>query len=157
MAPPSAATSSSLLDRVHATCRRRQFSRHTETSYRRWIIRYVRFHDTTHPRELDADDVKAFLNHLAVHRNVAASTQNQALNALVFLYDDVLDRPLGEIGAIERADRPKRLPTVLSKNKVRRLSGAMDRGPSALVAHLLYGGGLCTVAACVCPKDCGSA
>ena len=82
--------------------------------------------------------MKAFLNHLAAHRNVAASTQNQALNALVFLYDDVLDRPLSEIGAIERADRPKRLPTVLSKNKVRRLF----RGPSALVAHLLYGGGL---------------
>jgi integron integrase len=135
-APPS------LLDRFHHACRRRQFSRHTEQSYRRWVIRYVRFHDTTHPRDLEAADVRAFLNHLATTRNVAAATQNQALNALVFLYDEVLDRPLGDIGAIERADRPKRLPTVLSRTEVRRLFGAMDAGPNALVAHLLYGGGL---------------
>jgi integron integrase len=135
-------SSPSLLDRVHATCRRRQYSRHTEKSYRRWIIRYVRFHDTTHPRHLGAADVRAFLNHLAVRRNVAAATQNQALNALVFLYDDVLDEPLGDIGAIERADRPKRLPTVLSKRETRRLFAAMDAGPNALVAHLLYGSGL---------------
>lgn len=142
MSPSSPDSSRSLLGRVHATCRRRQYSRHTEKSYRRWIIRYVRFHDTTHPRELGAADVRAFLNHLAVQRNVAAATQNQALNALVFLYDDVLDRPLGDIGAIERADRPKRLPTVLSKRETRRLFAAMDAGPNALVAHLLYGSGL---------------
>jgi len=127
---------------VHATCRRRQYSRHTEKSDRRWIVRFVRFHDTTHPRSLDAGDVRAFLNHLAVERNVAASTQTQALNALVFLYDHVLDEPLGDIGAIERADRPKRLPTVLSKPETRRLFAAMDAGPNALVAHLLYGSGL---------------
>ena len=142
MSPPATDSSPSLLDQIHATCRRRQFSRHTETSYRRWIVRYVRFHDTTHPHDLDADDVRAFLNHLAVDRNVAASTQNQALNALVFLYDDVLDRPLGEIGEIKRADRPRRLPTVLSKQETRRLFAAMDASPNALVAHLLYGGGL---------------
>ncbi len=82
MCPPGSDSSPSLLDRVHATCRRRQFSRHTEKSYRRWIIRYVRFHDTTHPRDLDASSVRAFLNHLAVDRNVAAATQIQALNAL---------------------------------------------------------------------------
>lgn len=132
----------SLLDRVTQTCRRRQFSIHTERTYRRWVIRFVRFHDTTHPRELGASDVKAFLNHLAVNRNVAAATQNQALNALVFLYDDVLERPLGDIGSIERADRPKRVPTVLSKGEVRRLLGAMNQTANALVAHLLYGGGL---------------
>ena len=140
--PPTTDSAPSLLDRVHATCRRRHFSRHTETSYRRWIIRYVRFHDTTHPRDLDASDARAFLNHLAVDRNVAASTQNQALSALVFLYDDVLDRPLGDIGEIKRADRPKRLPTVLSKREPRRLFAAMDAGPNALAAHLLYGAGL---------------
>jgi len=135
-------SSPSLLDRFRHVCRRRQFSRHTEQSYRRWVIRYVRFHDTTHPRALDATDVRAFLNHLAVNRDVAAATQNQALNALVFLYDDVLERPLGEVGAIERADRPKRLPTVLSRSEVQRLFRAMDSGPNALVAHLLYGGAL---------------
>jgi integron integrase len=135
-------SSSSLLDRFRHACRRRHFSKHTERSYRRWVIRYVRFHDTTHPRDLDATDVRAFLNHLAVNRDVAAATQNQALNALVFLYDEVLDRPLGDVGAIERADRPKRLPTVLSREEVRRLFRAMEAGPNALVAHLLYGGGL---------------
>lgn len=129
MSAPVTECSPSLLDRVHTTCRRRQFSRHTEKSYRRWIVRYLRFHDTTHPRDLDASDVRAFLNHLTVDRNVAASTQNQALNALVFLYDDV-------------PDRPKRLPTVLSKQETRRLFAAMDKGPNALVAHLLYGSGL---------------
>jgi len=142
MSPPTTDSAPSLLDRVHATCRRRHFSHHTEKSYRRWIVRYVRFHDTTHPRDLDASDVRAFLNHLAVDRNVAASTQNQALNALVFLYDDVLDRPLGDVGEIKRADRPKRLPTVLSKRETRRLFAAMDAGPNALAAHLLYGAGL---------------
>ena len=75
MAPPSVGTS--LLDRVLATCRRRHFSRHTEKRDRQWIVRYGRFHDTTHPRELNADDVRTFLNHLAVHRNVAASTRTR--------------------------------------------------------------------------------
>lgn len=83
-------SSPSLLDRFRRACRRRQFSRHTEQSYRRWVIRYVRFHDTTHPRDLDVSDVRAVLPHLATTRNVAAATQNQALNALVFLYDEVL-------------------------------------------------------------------
>ena len=138
----SSSSDPSLLDRVRRTCRRRQYSIHTERTYARWVVRYVHFHDTTHPRKLGAADVRAFLTHLAAERNVAASTQNQALNALVFLYDDVLDRPLGDIGTIERADRPKRLPTVLSKQETRRLLAAMDRTPNALVAHLLYGAGL---------------
>jgi hypothetical protein len=71
-----------LLDRVRQTCRRRQYSYHTEKAYVRWVIRFVRFHDTTHPRHLNEDDIRAFLGHLASERNVAASTQNQALNAL---------------------------------------------------------------------------
>jgi len=131
-----------LLDRVRRTCRGRQYSLHTERAYVRWVRRFVRFHDTTHPRHLDAEDVQAFLNYLATDRNVAASTQNQALNALTFLYDAVLDVPLGEIGAIKRADRPRRLPTVLSRNEVRRLFDALASGPNRLVAHLLYGSGL---------------
>ena len=131
-----------LLDRVRRTCRGRQYSLHTERAYVRWVRRFVHFHDTTHPRHLDAEDVQAFLNYLATDRNVAASTQNQALNALTFLYDAVLDVPLGEIGAIKRADRPRRLPTVLSRNEVRRLFDALAPGPNRLVAHLLYGSGL---------------
>ncbi|MEF8940665.1 MAG: integron integrase [Salinivenus sp.] len=138
--PPDDAPS--LLDRVRRTCRRRQYSYHTEKAYVRWVVRYVRFHDTTHPRRLGAADVRAFLDHLAVERNVAASTQNQALNALTFLYEQVLDLPLGDIGTIERADRPKRLPTVLSRDEVRRLFRAFSPGDNRLVAHLLYGSGL---------------
>lgn len=139
---PSTQQSPKLLDRVRRTCRRRQYSLHTERAYARWIERYVRFHDTTHPRDLDVSDVRAFLNHLAVDRNVAASTQNQALHALTFLYDAVLDQPLDEIGSNERADRPRRLPTVLSRKEVRHLFRAMNPRENLLVAHLLYGSGL---------------
>jgi len=142
MSAPAPENAPKLLDRVRQTCRRRQYSYHTETAYVRWVTRFVRFHETTHPHHLDADDVRAFLNHLAVDREVAASTQNQALNALAFLYDHVLERPLGDIGTIERADRPRRLPTVLSRDEVRRLLEAMTTTANRLVAHLLYGSGL---------------
>ncbi len=142
---PSSPESPKLLDRIRQTCQRRQYSLHTERAYVRWVKRFVQFHDTTHPRNLGAADVKAFLNHLATERNVAASTQNQALNALVFLYDHVLEQSLDDIGAIERADRPKRLPTVLSREEVQRLFRAMRANQTRenqLVAHLLYGSGL---------------
>jgi site-specific recombinase XerD len=72
---------------VRQTCRRRQYSYHTEKAYVRWIIRFLHFHDATHPRHLDEDDIRAFLNHLASERNVAASPQNQALSALPFLHE----------------------------------------------------------------------
>ena len=131
-----------LLDQVRETCRRRQYSYHTEKAYVRWVERFVRFHDTTHPRHLDEDDIRAFLNHLASDRNVAASTQNQALSALLFLYEQVLGEDLGGIGPLDRADRPKRLPTVLSRDEVQQLFAALSPGPNQLVAHLLYGSGL---------------
>ncbi len=131
-----------LLDRVRQVCQRRQYSYHTEKAYVRWVIRFVRFHDTTHPRHLNEDDIRAFLSHLASERNVAASTQNQALNALVFLYEQVLGVELGDLGPLDRADRPKRLPTVLSREEVRRLFAALPPGPNRLIAHLLYGSGL---------------
>jgi len=131
-----------LLDQVRQTCRRRQYSYHTEKAYVRWVIRFVRFHDTTHPRRLDEDDIRAFLNHLASERSVAASTQNQALNALMFLYEQVLGLELGDIGPLDRADRPRRLPTVLSRDEVQRLFAAFSPGPNRLIAHLLYGSGL---------------
>ncbi len=140
--PGSSDQSPKLLDQVRQTCQRRQYSYHTEKAYVRWAERFVRFHDTTHPRHLDEDDIRAFLNHLASTRNVAASTQNQALNALIFLYEQVLGVELDDIGPLDRADRPKRLPTVLSRKEVRRLFDAMSAGPNRLVAHLLYGSGL---------------
>ena len=80
--PDAPDQSPKLIDKVRQTCRRRQYSYHTEKAYVRWTERFVRFHDTTHPRPLVEDDIRAFLNHLASTRNVAASTQNQALNAL---------------------------------------------------------------------------
>ena len=79
-----------LLDQVRQVCRRRQYSYHTEKAYVRWVIRFVRFHDTTHPRHLDEDDIRAFLNHLASDRGVAAYTQNQSLSALLFLHEQML-------------------------------------------------------------------
>jgi integron integrase len=140
--PESNTHSPKLLDQVRQVCQRRQYSYHTEKAYVRWAERFVRFHDTTHPRHLDEEDIRAFLNHLASDRNVAASTQNQALNALVFLYEQVLDEVLDNIGPLDRTDRPKRLPTVLSRDEVRRLLAALSSGPNRLIAHLLYGSGL---------------
>jgi len=142
MSSPNAADGPKLLPRLRRTCRRRQYSLHTERAYARWVKRFVQYHDMTHPRHLGATDVRAFLEHLAVHRQVAASTQNQALNALSFLYEAVLDDPLGDIGPVERAERPKRLPAVLSRDEVQTLFSQMRAGPNRLVAHLLYGSGL---------------
>ncbi|PEN14644.1 integrase [Longibacter salinarum] len=130
-----------LLDRVRSICRRRAYSLHTERAYVRWIRRYVLFHDTTHPRHLTAPDVRDYLSYLARERHVAASTQNQALNALVFLYKNVLHKPIGDLKAIERARRPKRLPTVLSRDEVRALFKEMS-GVNRRVSFLLYGSGL---------------
>lgn len=129
-----------LLDQVRSTCRLKQYSRHTEDAYTRWITRFVRFHNTTHPAYLNARHVEDFLSHLAQDRNVAASTQNQALNAIVFLYRHVVEKDLGPIHSYLRARRPRRLPTVLSRSEVRALLGEMI-GPNALVAKIMYGSG----------------
>jgi integron integrase len=106
-----------------------------------WIRRFVIFHGRTHPRHLGADDVAAFLNHLAVDRRVSGTTQNQALNALVFLYRDVVNRDLGELTGIQRARERRRLPVVLGREEVRRLLRKLH-GTERLVAALLYGAGL---------------
>ena len=130
-----------LLDRVALEARRRRLSRRTAGAYAGWIRRFVHFHARRHPRELGAAEVSAFLTHLAVERGVAAATQSQALAALLFLYRDVLGIELGALPDATRARRPKRLPTVLSRDEARRLLAAMS-GVEALVARLLYGGGL---------------
>jgi integron integrase len=106
-----------------------------------WIVRYIRFHDVRHPQEMGAREVSAFLSHLAVERHVAASTQNQALNALVFLYGVVLERPLEKLAGVVRARKPRKLPVVLSGEEVARLLGCLE-GTPLLVASLLYGSGL---------------
>lgn len=121
--------------------RTRGLSIRTEKTYLHWLCRLVAFHGGRSPRSLGAAEVVSFLQHLAVVRNVAASTQNQALNALVFFYDKVLQQPLGELGPMVRAKRPRRLPVVLSTAEVKRLLGVME-GVHGLIAALLYGTGM---------------
>ena len=130
-----------LLARVREVLRVRHYSRRTEEVYVRWIRRYVRFHGVRHPSELGAADVTRFLSSLAVDRHVGASTQNQALAALLFLYRDVLGHGIGWLGDIVHAKRSVRLPVVLSRAEVRAVLGWMD-GTPRLVATLLYGSGL---------------
>lgn len=113
----------------------------TERAYWMWMRQFILFHGKRHPREMGAEEVQAFLNHLAVNRGVAASTQAQALNALVFLYAQVLGQPLGEIGQFVRARRSRKVPVVLSAEEVQRVLAALE-GTALLMAQLLYGAGL---------------
>jgi integron integrase len=113
----------------------------TEKSYVAWIVRYIRFNGNRHPTEMAEAEVASFLSHLAVARDVAASTQNQALNALTFLYRAVLGRPLGHIGGVVRAKRPERLPTVLNTDEIAAFLRAIDID-YWLIACLMYGSGL---------------
>ena len=129
-----------LLNQVRDAIRLKHYSIRTEQAYIGWIKRYIFFHDVRHPVEMGAAEVEAFLTHLAVNENVAASTQNQALSALLFLYREVLRRDLGPIDAL-RAKKPKRLPTVLTKEEIRCVLGHLQ-GTHQLMAKLLYGSGL---------------
>ena len=106
-----------------------------------WIRRFIFFHGKRHPTEMAEMEVNQFLTHLAVHERVAASTQNQALAALLFLYDKVLNRPLGQIEGVVRARRPRRLPVVLTREEVRTVLDGLDGAPR-LACFLLYGAGL---------------
>jgi len=130
-----------LIDKVRREIRRRNYSYSTEKHYCRWIIRFIRFHQLNHPENLKEKDIVNFLNHLALSRNVAASTQNQALCAIVFLYKEVLKSPVGDLDNLKRAKKPKHLPTVMSKNEVAALLRHMDGVPH-VVCSLLYGSGL---------------
>jgi integrase len=96
----------------------KHYSLRTERTYQEWIKRYIFFHTKRHPREMGAFEVERFLSDLATARKVAASTQNQAFNALLFLYREVLHQELGELGQVERAKRPERLPVVLTRDRV---------------------------------------
>ncbi len=128
-------------DRVRDAIRRRHYTDRTEETYIHWIKRFIYFSGKRHPAELGADEVTAFLNHLAREREVAAATQNQALAALLFLYKEALGTPLPWLDDLERAKRPEHVPTVLAREEVATLLAAMD-GPKWLMASLLYGGGL---------------
>jgi integron integrase len=130
-----------LLERVRARLRAKHYSLRTEQSYVDWIRRFIIFHDKRHPRELAGPDVEAFLSHLAVDLNVAASTQNQALAALLFLYREVLAIDLPWLDGVTRAKKPQRLPTVLTIAEVNALL-AKAEGTQGLIVRLLYGTGM---------------
>ena len=132
----------SLMDQVREVLRYHHYAYRTEQTYCKWILRYIyHFGGKTHPNMLGAKDVERFLSYLATDGQVSASTQRQALNAVVFLYRDVLDKPLGTEIAPVRSKRKQRPPTVLTQAEVQRLLTAME-GKHALMAKLLYGGGL---------------
>ena len=137
---------SKLLDQVREGLRVKHYSLRTEESYVQWARRYLRFHRDKagvwrHPRALGATDVVAFLNHLANAEHVAVATQNQALNAISFLYTQVLGLELGDLGEFLRASKPRRVPVVLSQAEVGRLLASLE-GTWQLMAQLLYGTGL---------------
>ena len=130
-----------IIEALVGEIRRRAYSIRTEQAYEQWVCRFVAFFDDQDPRRLGAGEVKAFLEHLAVRGRVAASTQNQALNALVFLYREVLERPLEGLDGLVRAKRARRLPVVLTRGEVHTLLGEMQ-GIQWLMASLLYGTGM---------------
>src|SRR6185437_2002147 len=130
-----------LLDRLRHACRVRHYSIRTEDAYHDWARRFILFHDKRHPSDMAEAEVNEFLTDLAVNGHVAASTQNQALCALLFLYEHVLERPLDRIDGVVRANRPKRLPVVLTKPEIRAVFHELE-GTPRLVSHLLYGAGL---------------
>jgi integron integrase len=144
-----------LFDQVREVMRFHHYSLRTEKTYLQWIRRYLVFHRNLtgdsrnasqrgwrHPSEMGALEVAGFLSHLASTCEVAASTQNQALNALVFLYEKVLLRPLGDLGEYARVNRPARLPQVLSQEQTQRVLAGLKAGTSALIIRLLYGTGM---------------
>jgi integron integrase len=137
----AAATAVKLLDQVRQAIRTRHYSYRTEEAYVGWIRRFVRFHHERDPAAMGAAEVSRFLTSLAVDRQVAASTQNQALAAILFLYKNVLDRDPGWVGDVVRAKRPQRLPVVLSQQEVHAVLSALD-GVPWIMGMLLYGGGL---------------
>lgn len=130
-----------LLDQVRSAIRRRHYSYRTEQTYIHWIKRFIYFHGVRHPREMGEPEVTAFLNSLVAGRGLAAATQNQALSSILFLYREVLGKPLAWLDGLVRAKRPARVPSVLTIGEVQRLLAALD-GMKWLMASLLYGAGL---------------
>jgi integron integrase len=130
-----------LLDQVRELIRIRHYSIRTEQAYVQWIRRFILFHGKRHPREMGAPELTAFLSDLAVQRNVAASTQNQALHAILFLYRDVLKIDLPWLNEVQRAKKPLRLPIVFTREEVKALLAQLQ-GTTWLMATLTYGSGL---------------
>jgi site-specific recombinase XerD len=129
-----------LMERIHLAMRRAHYSPRTEKAYVHWILEYLRFHGMKHPDALGEEHLRDFLSHLATERKLSASSQGQALNALVYLYR-VLGIELGTIGEFERPRRKKNLPVVLAQKEVPALLDCLSP-PYSLMARVLYGGGL---------------
>ncbi len=130
-----------LLDLVRARIRTKHYSRRTEESYVNWIVKFILFHNKKHPREMGEKEISEFLSHLAAARNVAASTQNQAMCAIVFLYKQILERDVGEFKGLEWAKRPAKLPEVFTTDEVDLVLHKLN-GVFRLMGILMYGGGL---------------
>ena len=137
----AAAKQPMLLDRLREALRSRHYSHRTEETYCHWVKRFIFFHNVRNPVEMSEPEINAFLTHLAVKGNVSASTQNQALSAILFLYRHVLGRQIGDLGDVIRARRPKRLPVVMTREEVRSVICHLT-GDKWLMASLLYGAGL---------------
>ena len=130
-----------LMDQIREVLRYHHYSYRAEQTYCDWIIRFIKFHGyQKHPKNLGKFEIEAFLSHLATNRKVAASTQRQALNALVFLYKHVLDKPIGDNIAPVKAKKRRRPPVVMTKNEVRQVLNQM-KGTHLLMAKVMYGGG----------------
>ena len=130
-----------LLDQVREQIRLKHYSIRTEQAYISWIKRFILFHDKRHPKEMGEPEIENFLSHLAQNMNVAASTQNQAFNALLFLYKQVLNQPPDEKINAVRAKKPRRLPTVMNKEESMDVINGLS-GTNRLMAKMLYGSGL---------------
>ena len=138
MAPPQ---KPKILDQLRAVIRLRHYSIRTEEAYTQWVKRFIFFHGKRHPEEMGRAEVEAFLTHLAVERKVAAATQNQALNALVFFYREIIKREIGTLEDVVRAKRPEKVPLVFSQEEARAVLGHLT-GVPGLMGRLLYGSGL---------------
>jgi len=130
-----------LLDRLREALRTRHYSRRTEQTYCHWVKRFILFNNVRHPQEMAEPEINAFLTHLAIKEKVSASTQNQALSALLFLYRHVIGREVGDLGNVIRARKPKRLPVVMTRDEVKAVLANLS-GDKQLMASLMYGAGL---------------
>lgn len=130
-----------LLDQVRQAIQTRHYSYMTGRAYVHWIKRFILFHNKRHPAEMGEAEIGRFLSSLATNSHVSASTQNQALNALLFLYREVLRKDIGYVSGVVRAKRPHRLPVVLTRQEVRSIVGYLY-GSNWIMAMLLYGAGL---------------
>jgi len=139
--PASRSRPPKLLDQMREALRSRHYSRRTEQTYCQWVKRYIHFHHVRHPAEMAEPEINAFLTHLAVKEKVSASTQNQALSALLFLYRHVLGREVGDLGKVIRARKPTRQPVVMTRDEVKAVLANLS-GDKWLMASLMYGAGL---------------